>query len=134
MQIKDLQANQGKCDITADVIDKGDIREFQKFGKPGRVCSAKIKDESGQSSLTLWNEQIEQVEAGDKVKITNGWCSEFQGELQLSTGKFGNMEIEKGAGSAPSDSAAPAEAPAPEAAAPEPKPEDSVDVTEEKVE
>ncbi len=96
MLIKDLKARTGNCDISAEVVDKGEVREFQKFGKPGRVCSVKIKDSSGQCSLTLWSEQIDQVNVGDKVKVTNGWCSEFQGELQLSTGKFGKLEVEKG--------------------------------------
>jgi hypothetical protein len=43
--------------------------------------------------LTLWNEQIEQVKVGDKVKISNGYVNEFQGELQLTTGKFGKLEV-----------------------------------------
>tara|TARA_Y100000310_G_scaffold345831_1_gene470787 strand:- start:10253 stop:10651 length:399 start_codon:yes stop_codon:yes gene_type:complete len=132
MQIKDLAANQGKCDITASVLEKGDVREFNKFGKAGRVCNAKVKDESGTVSLTLWNDEIEQVSPGDKVKITNGWCSEFQGELQLSAGKFGKMEVEKGAGDASTDTPA-SDAPA-EAPEEKPEPVESADVTEEKVE
>ncbi len=36
---------------------------------------------------------------GDKVHITNGYVSEFQGEKQLTTGKFGKLEVvEKGEG------------------------------------
>tara|TARA_Y100000310_G_scaffold147251_1_gene146517 strand:- start:4892 stop:5329 length:438 start_codon:yes stop_codon:yes gene_type:complete len=110
MAIKDLQARQGNVEILAEIIDKGDIREFEKFGKSGRVCNAKIKDESGEVQLTLWNEQIDQVEVGDKVHITNGWVSEFQGELQLSTGKFGKMEVTKGAGAATDDNQVEADA------------------------
>lgn len=93
MEIKDLQPRQGKVDITIEVTEKGDVREFEKFGKKGRVCSAKAKDDSGEIILSLWNEQIDQVSVGDQVKITNGWVSEFQGEKQLTTGKFGSMEI-----------------------------------------
>ena len=91
--IKDLEVRQGDVDVVADVVDKGEIREFEKFGKQGRVCNAKIKDESGEISLTLWNEQIDQVNIGDKVHITNGYVNEFQGEKQLTTGKFGKLEV-----------------------------------------
>ena len=93
MPIKDLQPRQGNVEIEAEVTSKGDIREFNKFGKAGRVCNAKIKDSTGEMSLTLWNEQIDQVHLGDKIKITNGYVSEWQGEMQLSTGKFGKMEV-----------------------------------------
>ncbi|GAG02252.1 unnamed protein product, partial [marine sediment metagenome] len=84
MAIKDLEVRQGDVDIVVEVVEKGEIREFQKFGKTGRVCNAKIKDETGEMNLTLWNEQIDQVNAGDKVHVTNGYVNEFQGEKQLT--------------------------------------------------
>ena len=93
MAIKDLQARQGQVDLIAEVTEKGDIREFEKFGKKGRVCNAQIKDVPGTVKLTLWNEQIDQIKVGDKVHIINGWVAEWQGEKQLSTGKFGQLEV-----------------------------------------
>lgn len=93
MAIKDLQARQGQVDLIAEVTEKGDVREFEKFGKKGRVCNAKIKDATGEMSLTLWNEQIDQVNVGNKIHIINGWVSEWQGEKQLSTGKLGQLEV-----------------------------------------
>ena len=99
MAIKDLEARQGKVDITAEVVEVGDTREFSKFGRTGKVATAIIKDESGEIKLSLWNEQIDQVKAGDKIHITNGYVNEFQGEKQLTTGRFGNLEVIEGAGS-----------------------------------
>jgi replication factor A1 len=93
MEIKDVQANQGNVDIVAVVTSKDAERSFEKFGKQGRVCNAKLKDESGEISLTLWNEDIDKVKPGDKVHLQNGWCSEFKGERQLSSGKFGKIEV-----------------------------------------
>lgn len=93
MQVKDLQPRQGKVDIVLDVVDMGEPREFEKFGRSGRVTTAVAKDETGDIKLTLWNDDIEKVKAGDKIKITNGYVSEWQGEMQLSTGKFGTMEV-----------------------------------------
>ncbi len=94
MEIKDLKPKQGSVEIVAEVVEKGEVREFEKFGKQGRVCNAKIKDSSGEIALTLWNEQIEQIKVGDTVKITNGYVNEWQGDMQLTTGKFGKLEIE----------------------------------------
>ncbi|HLC80152.1 MAG TPA: OB-fold nucleic acid binding domain-containing protein, partial [Candidatus Nanoarchaeia archaeon] len=66
-------------------------------GKKGRVCNAILEDGSGSITLTLWNDEIESLNVGDKVKLSNGWVSEFRGEKQISTGKFGQIEIlEKG--------------------------------------
>ena len=96
MKISELQPRQGNIEIEAEVIDKGEARTFEKFGKEGRVCNAKIKDDSGEIKLSLWNEQVDQVNVGSKVKLTNGYVSEFQGEMQLSTGKFGSLEIVSG--------------------------------------
>lgn len=93
MAVKDLQPRQGKVELTLDIIEKEEPREFEKFGKSGKVCNCIGKDETGQVKVTLWNEQTDQVNKGDKVKISNGWVSEYQGELQVSTGKFGSLEI-----------------------------------------
>lgn len=93
MQIIELQPRQGKIDIEVEVISIGDVKEFDKFGKKGRVASATVKDSSGEVILTLWNEEIDKVKEGCKIKITNGYCSEFQGKKQLTAGRFGKLEV-----------------------------------------
>ncbi|MBL7051235.1 hypothetical protein ISS04_03680 [Candidatus Woesearchaeota archaeon] len=96
MEIKDLQARQGNVEIVATVKDISEPREFEKFGKTGKVANATIADESGQIKLTLWNEQIDQVKLGNRIHIKNGYVGEWQSELQLSTGKFGSLEVLEG--------------------------------------
>ena len=94
MEIKNLQARQTNVDIQLDVTEVGETRQFEKFGKPGRVATAQAKDSAGDSiKLTLWNEDIDKVKAGDKIELKNGYVSEWQGELQLTTGKFGSFEV-----------------------------------------
>lgn len=93
MEIKDIQPNQGNVDVVAKIVVKEEPRTFEKFGKTGKVCNAKIKDDTGEIVLTLWNEEIDKVNAGDKIHLINGWCSEFRGEKRISTGKFGKLEV-----------------------------------------
>ena len=93
MQIKDLKPKQGNVDIIVDVVDVGDAREFQKFGKPGKVANAIAKDETGDIKLTLWNDDIDRVKAGDKIHLKNGYVNEWQGEMQLTTGRMGTLEV-----------------------------------------
>jgi replication factor A1 len=93
MAIKDLQIRQGNVDLVLEIVDVGETREFDKFGKKGRVATAIAKDESGDIKLTLWNDDIDKVKAGDKIHLENGYVGEWQGEPQLSTGKFGKLEV-----------------------------------------
>ena len=72
MTIKELEANQGNVNVEGEIAELGEVREFEKFGRTGRVCNATLKDDSGEIKLTLWNEQIDQVKEGAKVKINNG--------------------------------------------------------------
>ena len=93
MEIKDLQPNASVDVLEVEVIEVGETREFSNFRGSGRVANAKGKDTSGEISLTLWNDQVDQIKIGDKVRIENGWVKEYRGELQVSTGKFGNLSV-----------------------------------------
>ncbi|MBI4448929.1 hypothetical protein HY641_02800 [Candidatus Woesearchaeota archaeon] len=97
-KISELQANQGKIEVEGTIIALKPPRTFNRFGKEGKVRNGTLKDDSGEMEISLWNEQADQVNAGDAIKISNGWVSEYQGKLQISTGKFGKLDIlEKGA-------------------------------------
>jgi len=111
MAIKDLQAREGNVDLIGTITEVGDTKEFEKFGKTGRVSSATMQDETGTVKLSLWNEQIDQVKVGDKVHVQKGYVNEFKGELQLTTGKFGTLEVLESGVEAPKP--APTAAPAP---------------------
>jgi len=94
LNISELKPRSAVPEITLEIVSKGETREFANERGAGKVCSAAAKDDSGtEITLSLWNEQIDQVKEGQKVKIENGWCSEFQGQKQVSTGKFGTMAV-----------------------------------------
>ncbi len=94
MNIKDLQPNRPVDVLEAEIIEVEEPREFINFRGSGRVANARVKDETGEIKLTLWNEQVDQVAPGKKIRIENGWVKEYRGELQLSTGRFGKMSVE----------------------------------------
>lgn len=93
MQINELKAGQKSVDIEVEVSSVGEVREFQKYGRRGRVATAVVKDDSGEINLTLWNEDIDKVKEGSKIKVENGYVNEFQGEPQLTAGKFGKLIV-----------------------------------------
>lgn len=93
MKISELKAQTGDNEVEGVIIDVQPARIFNKFGKEGRVANAKLQDDSGTITVSLWNEQVDQIKMGDRVKISKGWVGEWQGNLQLSTGKFGTFEV-----------------------------------------
>ena len=83
--------------VNAEVKSKGDPRTVNlKSGGTVDVCDAIISNgetEDDQMKLTLWGDDIKAVNVGDTVVITNGYTNEFKGEVSLTKGKFGQMEI-----------------------------------------
>ena len=81
-------------DIEGTIEDKGEKRSVnKKSGGSIDVCDAYLVDETdGRIKLTLWAEDIELVNNGDKIKITNGYINSFKGEVALTKGKFGKIE------------------------------------------
>ena len=92
MKISELTIRQGNVDVEGTIKEMGEVKTFDKFGKELRVADAALEDDSGTIKLSLWNDDIDKFKQGDKVKITNGYVNEFQGEKQLTSGKFGKIE------------------------------------------
>ncbi len=96
MKIKELKPATGFDEIIVEVVTKGEPRAFASAQGQGTVCNAAVKDEDGEEvSLTLWNDDYKKVNDGDKVKISNGWVSEYKGRIQISAGKKGTLEVIK---------------------------------------
>jgi len=123
MNLSELKAGQGKVDVVVLVKSKAEPRQFEKYGRPLRVCNSVVSDDSGEMSMTLWNDDIDKINVGDSVKITNGYVSEFNGTKQLSAGKFGKLEVVNGSAVASNGSSKPAKESKPKKAVKEEKEE-----------
>ncbi len=95
MNIKDLRNGMKRVEVEAQVTEKGNPREVTSRYKDETytVADAVVADETGSIKLTLWNEQIDQVNVNDKIKIENGYITSFRGEIQLNVGKYGTLTI-----------------------------------------
>jgi replication factor A1 len=95
VDIKDLVDGMKRVDVEGKIVEKGDPREVKSRFKDEsyRIVDAVLADETGSIKLTLWNEQIEQVNVGDNIKIENGYVTSFKGEAQLNVGKFGKLTV-----------------------------------------
>ncbi|VVB67898.1 OB-fold nucleic acid binding domain protein [Candidatus Norongarragalina meridionalis] len=93
MKISELTQGTGNVEIEAEIVGIEDTREINKMGRNLRVANATIRDDSGTITLVLWNDAIDKVREGSKIKITNGYVNTWQSKLQLTLGKFGKMEV-----------------------------------------
>jgi ssDNA-binding replication factor A large subunit len=94
--INTIEPNTGNINITAKVIDTEEPRIFNKFGKEGKVQNVRIKDETGTTTLVLWNEQItDDIKPNIDIEIMKGYAKEYNNEIQITLGKFGKMNIKK---------------------------------------
>ncbi|MCL6577848.1 MAG: DNA-binding protein [Candidatus Bathyarchaeota archaeon] len=96
MKIKELRNGMKNVSVEAKVTEKSDPREVLSRFKDEtyKVATAIIADETGTIKLTLWNEQINQVNVNDTVKVENGYITSFRGEIQLNIGKYGKLTVE----------------------------------------
>ncbi|MEM3378500.1 MAG: OB-fold nucleic acid binding domain-containing protein [Candidatus Bathyarchaeia archaeon] len=95
MKISELKNGMKRVNVEAKVVEKGTPRQVMSRYKDETytVADAMIADETGSIKLTLWNEQIDQVNVNDTIRIENGYVTSFKGEIQLNVGKFGTLTV-----------------------------------------
>jgi replication factor A1 len=94
VQIKDIDARVKWVSLIAKVVGKSDARNvFSRFGDALALSIATITDGTGSVKLPLWNAQIDRVSIGDTVQIENGRVRTFRGELQVSVGRNGRLQV-----------------------------------------
>ena len=95
MMVKDLAANQPVDEIELSIEELSDVRTYlTKWGDDGRVRDAVGKDGQGDTvKITLWNDDVDKVEQGATVLIKNGYAKIWNGELQVSSGRYGSLTI-----------------------------------------
>jgi replication factor A1 len=88
MKVSELRDKSPVEELKVTIAEVGETRDTSY----GKVQSTTAKDDSGTCTLSLWNEQIGKYAVNDVVTIKKGWCKEFRGQMQVSTGKFGTIE------------------------------------------
>lgn len=91
VNINELKEGDNGLTIQGVVIEKAPVRTFQKYGKPGKVASAVLKDDTGSIILSLWGEYAETIEEGDEITITEAEIKNWQGSLQINPARTGTI-------------------------------------------
>ena len=94
MKISELKDNVRRVDVDGEIVDIPEARSVTlRMGGQARVTDAELRDDTGTIKLTLWDDQIEQVKVGSKVKVENGYTNSFRGEVRLNVGRYGKLSV-----------------------------------------
>ena len=88
-----MKINEIKPRINVDINFKVVEKLEERTTKDGtRVGEALVGDETGCVLMTIWEEQLDQVEEGKNFKLTNGYITLFKGSIRLTVGRSGTLE------------------------------------------
>ena len=96
MKINDIKPGMNNVALEAKVVDKSEVRTVQTRYGPRSVADITLEDDSGQISLSLWEEDIQSVSIGDVVNISDAYITQFKDKVQVNVPrKTGKMDIVK---------------------------------------
>ncbi|MEE8239588.1 MAG: OB-fold nucleic acid binding domain-containing protein [Nitrososphaerales archaeon] len=94
VKISELKDNMRRVDVEGEIADISESRSVNlRVGGQAKVADATLKDEETSIKLTLWDDQIDQVHVGSKVKVENGYTNSFRGEIRLNVGRYGKLQL-----------------------------------------
>ena len=93
MKVEELSPLSRKVDAIVKVVSKGEVRNVEVGGKPHRVADVLVGDETGSIYLALWDGDINKVDAGNTIRIVDGYVNLFRGMMRLNIGRYGRFEV-----------------------------------------
>src|SRR3989440_12912614 len=91
-KVKDLTPASKQVNVLVKVVGLSEEREItSKFGEARKLVEATVGDETATVLLTLWNDQIGQVQKDETVLVDNGYVTLVRGHIRLNVGKYGSM-------------------------------------------
>ncbi|MDI9644207.1 MAG: single-stranded DNA-binding protein [Candidatus Verstraetearchaeota archaeon] len=92
-KIEELNPASRSVDLLVKVLEVNPPREVStKDGSQHRVAEVLVGDSTGCVLMSLWDSDIEKVQAGQSFWIRNGYVSLFRGNIRLNTGRYGTIE------------------------------------------
>jgi len=95
MKIEGLTPSSREVNTVVKVVSKSEVRTVSGRGgySTHRVADALVGDETGCVYLTLWDDNIDQINKDDTVRINNGYVNLFRGNMRLNIGRYGSFEV-----------------------------------------
>lgn len=88
-QIADLKELEG-ASIEGEVVEVREVKKTtNKKGQTIPVQECVVEDMSGSIILNLWEKDCDTLNIGDKIRVSNGYCTVYKESLRISRGKYG---------------------------------------------
>ncbi len=75
------------------IIKAGDLKSGTSNGKDWTKKIFTIQDDSGDTDLVAWGEEVATFKVGSKYEITNPWWKTYEGKVSVSVGNYGNAKV-----------------------------------------
>jgi len=83
-----------KITVEGKIEEKGETRTInKKDGGTATLCEAQLVDGSGKIKVQFWGDEVDKIQNGLNIRITNGYTNTYKGNTTLTKGKYGSMEI-----------------------------------------
>lgn len=97
LKIKELFSGMNSVELCGKVLEKYELREFQRNGSVGKVFSVLLGDETGKIRLVFWDdiaEEAQKVEIDDVLLLKDAYSRENRNNfLELHLGNRSEIEI-----------------------------------------
>ena len=95
MKIKDLNQYSRGVSLIVKVDRKTETRTVtvRSDNSEHQVCEALIADDTGAVYVSLWDNQIEEIQPEMFLAIRNSYMNAFRGSMRLNLGRYGSFEI-----------------------------------------
>ncbi len=94
VKVSDLTPNHNRINLKVKVVKIGETKEIpSRYGPPKKVTEAVVGDDTGVVTMSLWEDQINDINEGDTLFVSNGYISLVQGHMRLNVGKYGSKEV-----------------------------------------
>lgn len=90
--VEELSPEDDEVEITGKIAELPTPRAVSTRYGQKKITTVTFEDETGTIDLTLWEEEIDAIEEGVKVKITGAYVREWADDIQLNIGRDGNIE------------------------------------------
>ncbi|MHA2433010.1 MAG: hypothetical protein ACXADO_07280, partial [Candidatus Thorarchaeota archaeon] len=91
--VAELRPRMKNLTISFKVLELGEEREVssRRDMTTHRVLDAVVGDSTGTVAVPLWDDTIDNIEAGKTYLLKNGYTGLFRGNLRLNIGKYGEV-------------------------------------------
>ena len=94
IKIEKLTPSSREVNIIVKVVSKSQVRDVTgRDYTRRRVADALVGDETGCVYLTLWDDNIDKINEGATIRITNGYVNLFRGNMRLNIGRYGSFQV-----------------------------------------